>query len=343
MTFSSPLRFRLRARSPSRFGLGMRWLSAAALGCAATVAQAAGFTFIEVPADKDGLALRGAVWSPCSTPPGRIDLAPLALHGTRDCAVAGQGLPLVVVSHGAGGSALGHHDTAAALADAGHVVAAINHPGDNFQDMSRQGHLSAFATRPVDMRRLTDYMLGAWPQRAQLDAGKVGFFGYSRGGYTGLVAIGAKPDWALRPDLCPPLSMRPLCGEIRRNEIPATPAPDARIRAAVIVDPLSVFDAKGLWQVGVPVQLWASALGGSGVTLQSVEVLRQGLPRAPDWHVAANAGHYAFLAPCSPALTEAAPEICRDGPGFDRVAFHQGFNAKVVAFFTQHLAAGKAP
>ena len=37
----------------------------------------------------------------------------------------------------------------------------------------------------------------------------------------------------------------------------------------------SVFDAKGLGQVGVPMQLWASALGGSGVTLQSVEVLRQ--------------------------------------------------------------------
>ncbi|PTT19952.1 dienelactone hydrolase [Acidovorax sp. HMWF029] len=343
MTFSSLHRLRVRARFTSRSGLGIRLLLAAALGYAAILAQAAGFAFIEVPADKKGPALRGAVWSPCSTPPGRIDLAPLVLQGTRDCAVAGQGLPLVVVSHGAGGSALGHHDTAAALADAGYVVAAINHPGDNFQDLSRQGHLSAFATRPVDMSRLTDYMLGTWPQRAQLDAGKVGFFGYSRGGYTGLVAIGAKPDWTLRPDLCPPLSMRPLCGEIRRNEIPATPAPDARIRAAVIVDPLSVFDAKGLGQVGVPVQLWASALGGSGVTLQSVEVLRQGLPRAPDWHVAANAEHYAFLAPCPPALAEVAPEICRDAPGFDRVAFHQGFNAKVVGFFQQHLAAGKAP
>lgn len=341
MTFLSLRRLGLRALSPSRPGI--RWLLAAALCGAATLARAAGFTFIEVPADKDGPALRGAVWSPCSTPPGRIDLAPLVLQGTRDCALAGQGLPLVVMSHGAGGSALGHHDTAAALADAGFVVAAINHPGDNFQDMSRQGHLSAFATRPVDMKRLTDYMLSAWPQRAQLDADKVGFFGYSRGGYTGLVAIGAKPDWTLRPDLCPPLSMRPLCGEIRRNEIPATPAPDPRIRAAVIVDPLSVFDAKGLGQVNTPVQLWASALGGDGVTPQSVEMLRTGLPRAPDWQVAAHARHYAFLAPCSPALAEVAPDICRDAPGFDRAAFHKDFNAQVVPFFQRHIAAAKAP
>ncbi|MBT9440353.1 MAG: dienelactone hydrolase [Acidovorax sp.] len=327
----------------TRFRWLFRSLLPAALCCAATLAHAAGFAFIEVPADKDGPALRGAVWSPCSTPPGRIDLAPLVLQGTRDCPVAGQGLPLVVVSHGAGGSALGHHDTAATLADAGYVVAAISHPGDNFQDLSRQGYLSAFATRPVDMKRLTDYMLGAWPQRAQLDAGKVGFFGFSRGGYTGLVAIGAVPDWTSRQDLCSPLSTRPLCGEIRRKEIPATPAPDPRIRAAVIVDPLSVFDAKGLGQVGIPVQLWASALGGDGVTPQSVETVRQGLPSAPDWHVAANAGHFAFLAPCPPALMEAMPAICRDAAGFDRVAFHQIFNAQVLAFFQRHIVAARAP
>ena len=342
MPISSLRRIAPRPRPLSRSSPGLRWLAAAALCSATALAQAAGFAFIEVPADKDGPALRGAVWSPCSTPPGRIDLPPLVLQGTRDCPVAGQGVPLVVVSHGAGGSALGHHDTAAALADAGYVVASIHHPGDNFQDVSRQGHLSAFATRPVCMLRLTDYMLGAWPHRAQLDASKVGFFGFSRGGYTGLVAIGAEPNWTLRADLCPPMAGRPLCGEIRRNEIPATPAPDPRIRAAVIVDPLSVFDAKGLGHVKTPIQLWASALGGDGVTLHSVEAVRHGLPSAPDWHVAANAGHFAFLAPCSPALAEAAPEICRDAPGFDRVAFHWGFNAQVVAFFRRHIAAGAA-
>ena len=327
----------------TRFRWLFRSLLPAALCCATTLAHAAGFAFIEVPADKDGPALRGAVWSPCSTPPGRIDLAPLVLQGTRDCPLTGQGLPLIVMSHGTGGSALGHHDTAATLADAGYVVAAISHPGDNFQDLSRQGHLSAFATRPVDMKRLTDYMLGAWHRHAQLDASKVGLFGFSRGGYTGLVTIGAVPDWTLRQDLCPPESSRPLCGEIRRKELPAPPARDARIRAAVIVDPLSVFDAKGLGQVGIPVQLWASALGGDGVTPQSVETVRQGLPSAPDWHVAANAGHFAFLAPCPPALVEAMPAICRDAAGFDRVAFHQTFNAQVLAFFQQHIAAAKAP
>lgn len=314
-----------------------RLLSIATLCLSATFAHAAGFSFINVPADSNGPALRGAVWTPCQSAPGEIKLDPLVIAGTRDCPVVGSHLPLVVMSHGRGGSFLLNHDTAAALADAGFVVAAINHPGDNFQDLSREGDLSAFATRPVDMRRLVDYMLGHWPGHAKIDPERVGFFGFSRGGYTGLVAIGAVPDFTLRKDLCPPASHLPACEEIRRGELPPPPAPDPRIKAAVIVDPLSVFDAKGLRKVTVPVQLWASAYGGDGVAPQSVAAVRRDLPTPPEWHVAAKAAHFAFLAPCSAAMSSEMPDICRDGPGFDRVAFHAEFDADVVSFFERHL------
>ncbi|MES2249146.1 MAG: dienelactone hydrolase [Pseudomonadota bacterium] len=310
----------------------------AALCVSAAWSHAAGFSFIEVPADKDGPALRGAVWTPCEAAPGEIAFGLIAISAAKDCPVAGTGLPLVLMSHGSGGSFLGHHDTAAALADAGFVVAAINHPNDNFQDMERRGHLSTFAARPVDMRRLADHMLKMWPGRAKIAAEQVGFFGFSRGGYTGLVATGAVPDFKLGLRFCTPASKIPFCGQIQRQELPAPPVRDARIKAAVIVDPLSFFDAEGLKQVTVPVQLWASARGGDGVTLDDVEAVRRHLPSAPDWYVPANTAHFAFLAPCAPAMAKALPEICSDAGGFDRVAFHADFNAKVLAFFRQHLA-----
>lgn len=48
----------------------------------------------------------------------------------------------------------------------------------------------------------------------------------------------------------------------------------------------------------------------------------------------APAGHFAFLAPCSPELAAAISRICTDNPaGFDRVAFHREFNASVAKFF----------
>jgi predicted dienelactone hydrolase len=65
-----------------------------------------GFRFIEVPADADGPALKGAMWYPCSEPPGEIALDSYTLSVAKDCPISGDGLPLVVVSHGNGGFAL---------------------------------------------------------------------------------------------------------------------------------------------------------------------------------------------------------------------------------------------
>ncbi len=75
-----------------------------------------------------------------------------------------------------------------------------------------------------------------------------------------------------------------------------------------------------------------------------MRAVRDGLPTAPEWHVARGAAHFAFLAPCSDGMARQAPEICRDGPGFDRTAFHDSFNAAVVAFFRREsMAAAAAP
>ena len=56
-----------------------------------------------------------------------------------------------------------------------------------------------------------------------------------------------------------------------------------------------------------------------------------------------NAGHFAFLSPCSLDLATDLPKICKDRSDFDRVAFHQEFNADVLAFFRKHLVAAHLP
>ena len=102
-----------------------------------------GFQFIEVPAGAAVPALKGAMWYPCAAPPGDIDLGrdhrQIRFHPARreGCLINGDKLPLVVASHGKGSHFVLHHDTAETLADAGFIVAAINHPGDNDLDMSR--------------------------------------------------------------------------------------------------------------------------------------------------------------------------------------------------------------
>jgi predicted dienelactone hydrolase len=219
-----------------------------------------------------------------------------------------------------------------------------NHPGDNYLDMSRSGDLSAMVERPTDIKRLVDFMLGISPAASKIDPERIGFFGFSRGGYTGLVLIGGNPNWASDADFCPQDSFH-WCEQIRRKEFPALPlAHDIRIKAAVIVDPLAVFfTADSFAAVEVPVQLWASEFGGDGVSPDSVAAVERSLPAKQEYHVVPNAGHFAFLIPCPPTLARDRPEVCADAPGFDRAAFHNEFNADVLAFFRMHLRAAPQP
>jgi len=300
----------------------------------ATLAQASGFRFIEVPADGEGPVLRGAMWSPCSKAPGEIDLGNTTVPGVKDCPIGGEKLPLVVISHGRGGSFIGHHDIAEMLADAGFVAAAINHPGDTASDLSRSSDLSVFIERPTDIKRLIDFMINASPAASRIDVEQIGFFGFSRGGYTGLVLVGANPDWAGASALCQQ-SPSHICEQVHRKEFPAQPLThDLRIKAAVIADPLAIlFTTDSFASVKVPIQLWASERGGDGVIPHMVATVDSGLPLKHEYHVVPNSGHFAFLAPCPPPLAKDRPEICKDAPGFDRGAFHQQLNTDVLAFF----------
>ena len=119
-----------------------KFFVAVALCLTTSLAHAAGFRFIEVPVDAAGPSLKAAMWYPCAEPPGAIEVGPFTVVGAKDCPFTGSALPLVVISHGIGGSFTDHHDLAETLADAGFVVAAIDHPGDTFADKSRIGDLS---------------------------------------------------------------------------------------------------------------------------------------------------------------------------------------------------------
>jgi predicted dienelactone hydrolase len=317
-----------------------RLLSAIGFCLTATLAQAAGLRFIDIPADADGPAIQGMVWYPCTEPPGEVKIDWAILPGVQDCPLAGDHLPLIAASHGRGGTfLLGNHDTAETLADNGFIVAAINHPGDTSQDRSRSSDLSVFVERPTDIKRLIDFMINASPFAARIDQDRIGFFGFSRGGYTGLVLIGANPDWAGEASNYCQQSQRLFCQQILGGKYPSQPLThDPRIKAAVIADPLATFfSAESLARIKAPVQLWASERGGDGVQPQRVAAVDANLPAKHEYRVVSNAGHFAFVPPCPLVLIKEDPDVCVDAPGFDRVAFHAEFDADVLAFFRKWL------
>jgi predicted dienelactone hydrolase len=328
-------------------GLGRAVSSALAIAVlcfAADLAHAAGIQALAVAADAQGPPLNGTVWSPCAEAAGEAMLRRLRVAGVQDCPVAGERLPLVVISHGRGGWSGGHHDIAAALADAGFIVAAIDHPGDTVTDMSRVDALAIWLERPAAIRRLIDVMLGVWPDAARIDRERIGFFGFSRGAYTGLAAVGGAPNFRRVAAGCTDgANPGPACERIRTQGIPGdAPTRDPRIKAAVLADPPTfLFGPDDLKAVSVPIQLWASEQGGAGVTREAVAAAAERLPPGTDFRVVPNSAHFAFMPPCSAGQQAAVPRICADPPGFDRAAFHKSFNADVLAFFRKHLADGR--
>jgi predicted dienelactone hydrolase len=313
-------------------------LTAVILCLSATLAHGAGLRAIDIQAEADGPALTGAVWYPCSQPAGEVAIGKYTLPGVKDCPLPDKRLPLIVMSHGRTGTFAGHHDIAEVLADAGFIVAAINHAGDTSSDLSRTDDLSIYVQRPNDIKRLIDFMLGLPAFASLIDRERIGLFGFSRGGYTALAVIGANPDWASVTERCEQFKIH-LCDQVRAKEFPESVTHDPRVKAAVIADPLTTFfTANSFAAINIPVQLWASDLGGDGVLPHSVDMVDKNLPSKHEYHVVANAGHFSFLAPCPPALVAELPRICADAGGFDRAAFHQQFNADALAFFQAQLA-----
>jgi len=299
-------------------------------------AMSAGIQALKVPADGSSPALSGAVWYPCAVAPTVMKVGPFDISATMDCPITTTRLPLIVISHGRSGSFLGHRDTAQVLADAGFVVAAISHPGDNAQDSSHSNDLSAFVERPADVKRLIDYLLHSWRSAAAVDPDRIGLFGFSRGGYTGLVVAGANPRFSRDVGMCVGQT-RAICEGVHQDKGEPL-VHDGRVKALVIADPLSIFFTKTSFDdVRVPIQLWRSEHGGDGVTPESVAAVADALPVKADFRTVKNARHFSFLPRCPDDLARSAPDLCTDPTDFDREAFHREFNAQVLEFFRSAL------
>ena len=313
---------------------------------AAAAFAAVGYQQVTVP-DRDGRSMQAGIWYPSNTQPSAHPLGLLTQEVALNGPVAGQGLPLILISHGTGGSLTSHIDTANALARAGFVVLALTHSGDNAQDARYVGNRIDLIDRPRQVKTALDWVLSSWPGRLNLNPRRVGVFGFSLGGFTGLVLVGGTPEIARMAQLCESTPAAPECAFIKNAHgdqlSPSTEAPrwvhDERIKAAVIAAPAAgyLFGPGDLREVSAPIQLWRVENDSQAPDAWNGAVVRDNLKVHPDSHLVQGADHFVFLAPCSDALAAAVPQICHDPGGFDRAAFHRGFNRSVVDFFTTTL------
>lgn len=304
-----------------------------------------GIAFREVHEATTGTTMPAMVIYPAAGPAASTELGPYRVAATPGLAIAEGRHPLVLISHGHGGSALGHHDLATALADAGFIVAALEHAGDSHRDQSGFGTERVLLGCAWQVSALLDLLLADPQLGPHIDADRVGVAGFSAGGYTSLLLLGATPDFARREAYC---AAQPADTEIC-VEVPAVTerlpvwraTVDPRIRAGFVMAPFAIFfDGATLARVDAPVFLYGSMADRVLLPGYNVLPVRDALPRLHTFRGIVGADHYVFLAPCNSGMSKALPVLCVDPPGIDRSELHSQINADAIGFFREALAPG---
>jgi predicted dienelactone hydrolase len=293
-----------------------------------------------------------ALYYPTQAPARAVPMGPFtvraAIQGPPEATFKG----LIVLSHGNSGTELGHSSLAEALAQSGYLVAALRHPGDNWQDRSLLQASSAryFTDRPQHVSRVIDALLRdpAWSERIAKDAQgpRVGAIGHSAGGYTVLALAGGQPDMPRISAHCQAHSGDDpiFCGVVQTGR-PTTstatttttpsipPLQDARVRAVVALSPLGVvFSAESLAKIRIPIAIYEAEQDRYLVPRFHAQWITRNVPNT-EFHRVPNAWHYAFMD--TPSMPIASPDgdLAANPPGFDRQAFLQQLQRELPVFF----------
>ncbi|WP_322015705.1 peptidase [Paraburkholderia sp. J12] len=267
--------------------------------------------------------------------------------------------PLILLSHGTGGSASDEDWLAADLAAHGYIVAGVNHPGNNaLEPLTREGFL-LWWERATDVSEALDALLADPVFGPRIDASRIGAMGFSLGGYTVLELAGARTRLAAFEAFCRSREADAICTPPEANRradstslmAPPTPAMaesmahsgdsyrDPRIKAVFAIAPAlgEAFDAASFASVDIPVAFAAGTADVTAPPATNVERIAGFLPQSSLLMVP-GASHYTFVDVCLPAAAARRPTVCKDGPDVDREAVHDATAARVLTFFDAALA-----
>lgn len=318
-----------------------------------------GFRKLTIATNDGDRALAGAIWYPTddTNPSTRIGENPIFFGQMvqPDANIQDGHHPLVVMSHGFGGNWRNQGWLAIALARAGYVVAAINHPGTTSRDVTAEVG-SALWLRPRDISHLITSLTDDPAWSPHLDGANITVIGHSLGGWTALELAGARMDMDLMDGECKQHPEFASCDGIKELEVGRTPTDrtklatdlkDKRISAAISLD-LGLargFTPESLAAIDIPVLVIAAGSPNPKIPkdLESgylIEHLPTDLTR---YHDLPGAAHFSFLPECKPnaaiLLESEIPGdgiICLDGDDdTDRAKLHQQTVGIILDFLRQ--------
>lgn len=312
-------------------------------------------------------ALRTMIWYPAAADAreepqwGGPPVVPFFSAGSaaRDAVPAGgTRRPLILLSHGFGGTASDLAWLGAALAKHGFIAVAVNHPGNNgLEDYTVEGSSLGWL-RAVDLSAL-DALLEDKTFGTVIDPARIGAAGHSFGGYTVIATAGGITDPTRVQAFCSSSAADALCApapdvmEMRRKSLVLLNSDfdfqrrygragnsyrDDRIRAVFAMAPGlgPILTPESLAKISIPVAIVTGSADEIAPPASGAEALGKAIPHATLKRFP-HAGHFVFIGTCTMAGRVFVRGICRDPDGTDRDAVHAETIRLARDFFTASL------
>lgn len=268
--------------------------------------------------------------------------------------------PLILLSHGTGGSAVSISWLGKKLARKGFIVAAVNHHGNTGAEEKTllQGFL-LWWERPKDIIIVINQLLKDNYFGPKIDENRIGVAGFSLGGYTALACIGAKLELDKWEKNCADNPDNPFCHlppeapytveEVKnflKSNIDALNSrkyandsfADRRIKAAFIIAPVfgPIISIQSLKNISVPVRIIVGSLDDQAIPELNAIPFSRLIPKS-ELLIIPNARHYTFLNQGNIWGSIIAGKWVNDPKGVDRKKIHESIGDDAAKFFNQCL------
>jgi len=264
--------------------------------------------------------------------------------------------PVVLISHGTGGSAAGMGWLGCRLAARGYVGIAVDHHGNTAGEPYLPEGFLCWWERARDLSLALDRLSRDGPLAGRLDETQTFAAGFSLGGYTALALAGAITDMRLFetwmkqqpgpvgprefPDIADHIGrLRATSPEFRRSQARrGENYRDDRVKAVFAcapAPPVRAFTEDSLKRIGIPVGMVVGAGDVETPQEECAAWLQRRLAVSRLTLLGPNVGHYVFLCEATDGGKALEPEICVDAPGVDRRAVHDQAAALAVELFRE--------
>jgi predicted dienelactone hydrolase len=271
--------------------------------------------------------------------------------------------PLVILSHGTGGSAAQLAWLGTGLARAGFIAVAVDHPGNNSRETLTAEGFILWWERATDVSEVIDSMLADSEFSPRIDTNRIAAAGFSIGGYTVMELAGATTDVSVLYDQCRQHADTVICHvpEMKNMASPeemlqavrrtsgeslarsADSFRDPRVKAVFAIAPAlgETLTQDSLRAIRVPTYVVVGAADPIAPAHDNADYIRSNIHGAQETVLPGGVAHYTFLDTCTAAGKAAYTTYCADRPGIDRDAVHAQVAALAVTFLNRSLRVGK--